>query len=85
VLLLFNKTKEELLPVKIFKRRRRICQFCHSDKDFIDYRDTKVLQNYIDNRARIKNRRRTGVCAKHQRELSQAIKRARQIGLLPYK
>lgn len=70
---------------KFFKRRKKICRFCHSSKDFIDYMDTRILQSYIDNRARIKNRRRTGVCAKHQRELSRAIKRARQVALLPYK
>ncbi len=73
------------MPVKIFKRRRKVCRFCHSPKDFIDYTDTKILQGYIDNRARIKNKRRTGVCATHQRELSRAIKRARQMGFLPYK
>jgi len=73
------------VPVKVFKRRRKVCRFCHSSKGFIDYTDTKILQNYIDNRARIKNKRRMGVCAKHQRELSQAIKRARQMGFLPYK
>jgi len=70
---------------KFFKRRIKICRFCHSSKNFIDYMDTRTLQGYIDNRARIKNRRRTGVCAKHQRELSRAIKRARQVALLPYK
>ncbi|HDN84228.1 MAG TPA: 30S ribosomal protein S18 [Candidatus Aerophobetes bacterium] len=68
-----------------FLKRKKICQFCHSGIEEIDFTDIDVLKNYIDNRARIKNRRRTGVCAKHQRQLSRAIKRARQMALLPYK
>jgi len=73
-----------LLP-KSKIRRRKTCKFCSSRIDFIDYRDTRTLSRYIDNRARIKNRRRTGVCAKHQRELAKIIKRAREMALLPYK
>lgn len=53
--------------------------------DFIDYQDIKTLRYYIDSRARIKSRRRTGVCAKHQRMLSKAIKKAREMALLPRK
>ncbi len=70
----------------VFRRRRRkVCSFCHSKDGSIDYRKLNVLHHYIDTRARIKNRRRTGVCAKHQRVLSKAIKRAREMALLPYK
>lgn len=68
-----------------FLKRKKICQFCHSGMDSIDFTEVDILKNYIDNRARIKNRRRTGVCAKHQRQLSKAIKIARQMALLPYK
>lgn len=66
-------------------RRKKICRFCSTRVDFIDYKDVESLRYYVDNRARIKNRRRTGVCAKHQRKLAKAIKKARQLALLPYK
>jgi len=66
-------------------RKRKSCIFCSSVKDFIDYRNVKTLHRYLDNRGRIKVRRRTGVCAKHQRKLAKAIKRAREMALLPYK
>ena len=66
-------------------RKRKSCIFCSSGKDFIDYRNVKTLYRYLDNRGRIKVRRRTGVCAKHQRKLAKAIKRAREMALLPYK
>lgn len=68
-----------------FLKRKKICEFCHSDAKEVDFMQVDILRNYIDNRARIKNRRRTGVCAKHQRQLSRAIKRAREMALLPYK
>jgi len=66
-------------------RRKKICQFCRLRAESVDYKNVDILKRYIDNRARIKSRRRTGVCAKHQRELSRAIERARQMALLPYK
>ena len=68
-----------------FFRRRKVCQFCRSQGEAIDYTNVHVLRGYIDNRARIKNRRRTGVCSKHQRELARAVKIARQLALLPCK
>ncbi|RLE14008.1 30S ribosomal protein S18 [Candidatus Aerophobetes bacterium] len=68
-----------------FFRKRKVCQFCRSGVKVIDYTEVDTLRDYIDSRARIKNRRRTGVCAKHQRQLSRAIKIARQMALLPYK
>ena len=68
-----------------FYRRRKVCEFCRSKAKAIDYTHVGTLKSYIDNRARIKNRRRTGVCSKHQRQLARAIKIARQIALLPYK
>ncbi|MBC7188880.1 30S ribosomal protein S18, partial [Candidatus Aerophobetes bacterium] len=64
---------------------RKVCEFCRLQVEMIDYADVDTLKNYIDNRARIKNRRRTGVCARHQRQLTKAIKIARQLALLPYK
>lgn len=64
--------------------RRKVCAFCVSKAKEIDYKDTAKLQSYISDRGKIKPRRRTGVCAKHQRALAAAIKRARHIALLPY-
>lgn len=68
-----------------FFKRRKVCHFCRASVESIDYTDVNTLKRYIDNRARIKNRRRTGVCAKHQRQLAKAIKAAREMALLPYK
>ncbi|MCD6231042.1 30S ribosomal protein S18 [Candidatus Aerophobetes bacterium] len=66
-------------------KKRKSCIFCSSAKETIDYRDVKTLRYFLDSRARIKVRRRTGACAKHQRKLAKAIKRAREMALLPYK
>jgi len=70
---------------KIMLRKKKVCNFCRTQSNFIDYHDIKTLHYYVDNRARIKSRRRTGVCAKHQRMLSKAIKKAREMAILPYK
>ncbi len=64
--------------------RRKVCAFCVGKAKAIDYKDTAKLQSYISDRGKIQPRRRTGVCAKHQRSLAVAIKRARYIALLPY-
>ena len=68
-----------------FLKKKKVCEFCRVGKDAIDSTEVNTLRRYVDNRARIKNRRRTGVCAKHQRQLAGAIKVARQMALLPYK
>ncbi len=67
------------------RRRKKVCAFC-SDKehDFIDYKDTAKLRKYMSERGKILPRRITGTCAKHQRALTVAIKRARHIALMPY-
>ncbi len=65
-------------------RRRKVCQFCVDRVDEIDYKDVAKLRKFMSERAKIIPRRVTGTCAKHQRELTTAIKRARQIALLPY-
>ncbi len=67
-----------------FGPRRRVCRFCAEHIDVIDYKDTARLRMYITERGKIEPRRKTGACAKHQRMLSRAIKRARQVALLPY-
>jgi small subunit ribosomal protein S18 len=65
-------------------QRRKFCRFCSEKIDFIDYKNTKVLKNYLTERGKILPRRMTGTCAKHQRELSESIKRARSIALLAF-
>jgi small subunit ribosomal protein S18 len=64
--------------------RRRVCSFCVEHVKTIDYKDVERLRRYLSERAKIEPTRRTGVCAKHQRVLSTAIKRARHLALLPY-
>ncbi len=66
------------------KSRRKVCSFCVDRVEHIDYKDTVRLNKYISDRAKILPRRMTGTCAKHQRELTTAIKRARHVALLPY-
>ncbi|MDQ7006925.1 MAG: 30S ribosomal protein S18 [Acidobacteriota bacterium] len=65
-------------------RRQKYCKFCEAKVDTIDYKDLRTLQNYIPERGKILPRRVSGTCAKHQRQLSTAIKRARYLALLPY-
>ena len=69
---------------KSFFRRRKICRFCVDKVEHIDYKDLKLLNNFIVERAKILPRRISGNCARHQRMLQQAIKRARHIALLPF-
>ena len=65
-------------------RRKKVCAFCSDKVDYIDYKDTARLRKYISESAKILPRRVSGTCAKHQRQLTIAIKRARQAALLPY-
>ena len=64
--------------------RRRICRFCIEKVDIIDFKDMRLLGNYVPERGKILPRRISGNCAIHQRMLAEAIKRARNIALLPY-
>ena len=66
------------------KGRKKVCAFCVEKVEKIDYKDTAKLRRYTSERAKILPRRVTGTCAYHQRELTTAIKRARQIALMPY-
>ena len=72
---------------KFVKRipRKKVCAFCQSKADVIDYKDINTLKKYITEGGKILPRRMTGVCAKHQRVLAIAIKRARLVDLLPFK
>jgi len=65
-------------------KKQRHCQFCVDKKKIIDYKDSKFLRRFTSSFAKIVPRHRSGVCAKHQRELANAIKRARIMGLLPF-
>ena len=64
--------------------KRRICSFCTEKVEMIDYKDPSKLRQYVSDRGKIEPRRRTGTCAKHQRALAMAVKRARHLALLPY-
>jgi len=64
--------------------RRKVCRFCADTSLVIDYKDTKSLRYFITERGKIIPRRISGTCAKHQRSLTQAIKRARTVALLPF-
>ena len=66
------------------RKRRKVCQFCVDKCQHIDYKDTAKLRKYLSERSKILPRRATGTCAMHQRQLTAAIKQARQIALLPY-
>ena len=65
------------------KGRKKVCSFCVDKVECIDYKDVNKLHKFISDRAKILPRRVTGTCAAHQRELTTAIKRARQVALLP--
>ena len=66
------------------RKRRKVCQFCADKCEWIDYKDAAKLHRYISERGKILPRRTTGACAYHQRLLTEAIKRARQVAILPY-
>ncbi|MBF0609265.1 MAG: 30S ribosomal protein S18 [Candidatus Magnetobacterium sp. LHC-1] len=64
--------------------RKKFCRFCAEKTIFIDYKDTKTLKSYLTERGKLLPSRMTGTCAKHQRDLTEAIKRARNIALLSF-
>lgn len=66
------------------QQRRKVCQFCLDKAEEIDYKDVAKLRRYITEKGKIISRRQTGTCAKHQRALATAIKRARYMGLIHY-
>lgn len=68
----------------VARRHKKVCQFCADKIAEIDYKDTARLRKCISERAKILPRRVTGICAKHQRQVAVAVKRARQAALLPY-
>ena len=81
-----NKTEKPDSPMRKkggMRRRKKVCVFCGKD-NVIDYKDTAKLKKYVSERGKILPRRITGTCAKHQRALTVAIKRARHVALMPY-
>ena len=80
-----NKTENVVrAPRPMVRRRKKVCIFCADKVEFIDYKDSAKLRKFISERGKILPRRISGTCAEHQRELNTAIKRARQVALLPY-
>ena len=82
----FNKTEKADSPMKRrggLRRRKKVCVFCGKD-NVIDYKDTNKLKRYVSERGTILPRIITGNCARHQRALTTAIKRARHLALMPY-
>ncbi len=65
--------------------RRKVCRFCVAKAEYIDYKDARRLRRYVSDRGKMLPRRVTGCCARHQRMLTTAIKRARNVALLPFK
>ncbi len=81
-----NKPERSEAPMKrrTIRRRKKVCVFCADENNLIDYKDVNKLKKYVSERGKILPRRITGNCAKHQRALTVAIKRARHIALVPY-
>ncbi len=71
-------------PRKQYFRRRKVCKFCDEKIDVIDYKDVKLIGQFVSERGKILPRRLTGTCSPHQRSLAEAIQRARNIALLPF-
>jgi small subunit ribosomal protein S18 len=72
-------------PRRRFIRKPRICQFCASKDLVIDYKQIDLLRRYVTEEGKIRPRRETGACAKHQRRIARAVKRARHMAFLPFK
>lgn len=80
-----NKNKRGSKNDKSFRRpRKKVCNFCAEKVDVVDYKDVDKLRKYVSDKGKILPRRVTGTCAKHQRKVTEAIKRARTIALLPF-
>ena len=81
----FNKTAEgSSMKRRPMRRRKKVCVFCGEKNGTIDYKDVNKLKRYVSERGKILPRRITGNCAKHQRALTVAIKRARHLAMMPY-
>ena len=79
-----DKTNDNARSFRPNRKRKKVCEFCAGKVDYIDYKDVAKLRRYVTERAKILPRRISGCCAKHQRQLTVAIKRARHVALMPY-
>lgn len=80
-----DRDRDKTKPGEVLKKqKRRFCYFCKEHIDYIDYKDLSVLKKFISDKNKIKARRITGACSQHQRDLAIAIKRAREVALVPY-
>ena len=68
----------------IRKPKKKVCQFCKDKVSYVDYKDTNLLRKFISDRGKIRSRRITGACRRHQNQIATAVKRARELALLPY-
>lgn len=80
----YSKEKADSPRRRTPHRRKKVCVFCGKENSEIDYKDVAKLKKYVSERGKILPRRITGNCAKHQRALTVAIKRARHVALMPY-
>ena len=64
--------------------RRKSCQYCRDKVEFVDYKDINALKKFVSDRGKIRSRRITGACRRHQNQIARAVKRARELALLPY-
>ena len=79
-----NRGTDAPMKRRNIRRRKKVCVFCSEENNVIDYKDVIKLKRYISERGKILPRRITGNCAKHQRALTVAIKRARHVAIMPY-
>ena len=79
-----RENRDAQKPFRANRKRKKVCIFCADKVDYIDYKDVAKLRKFTSERAKILPRRISGACAKHQRQITVAIKRARHVALMPY-
>ena len=79
-----NKNYDEDYNPRLRKQRKKVCPLCGDPNFVLDYKNFDVMKKFVNDKGKILPRRTTGACAKHQRDITLAIKRARQIAVLPY-
>ncbi len=80
----FNKNKDNDNDYRARRIKKKVCQFCANEELVIDYKDYDKMKRFVSEKGKILPRRVTGNCARHQREIALAVKRARHIAILPY-
>ena len=80
----YNGKEEEDFNPKFRKMRKKVCTMCANKELVLDYKNYEQMKKFVNEKGKILPRRATGACAKHQREITQAVKRARHIAILPY-